>query len=145
MELPAETQKRAEAFLDKAQPGQSTEWHAVRLLSKPEDVALRDALLKLQHEDGGWAWLASDPSDALGTGLALYALARSSLPADDSARQRAVAFLKTTQKPDGSWPVPSTRARDKNKVIATSTYWGTAWAMIGLLESQTRPASTITP
>lgn len=145
MELPAETQKRAEAFLDKAQPGQSTEWHGVRLLSKPEDAALRDALLKLQHEDGGWGWLANDPSDAFGTGLALYALARSGVPTAHDSVRRAVTFLKNTQKPDGSWPVPSTRAKDKNKVIATSTYWGTAWAMIGLLESQTRPASTITP
>jgi squalene-hopene/tetraprenyl-beta-curcumene cyclase len=36
--------------------------------------------------------------------------------------------------------VPSTRANDKNKVIPTSTYWGTAWAVIGLLETQMPPA-----
>jgi len=38
------------------------------------------------------------------------------------------------QQPDGSWLVPSTRARDKNKVNQTATYWGTTWAVIGLLE-----------
>ena len=40
------------------------------------------------------------------------------------------------QQPDGSWPVPSTRARDKNKINKTATYWGTTWAVIGLLEMQ---------
>lgn len=134
-EVPVEEQKRADDFLAKAQPGQSTEWHAARLLLKPDDAALREALLKLQHEDGSWGWLAKEPGDAFGTGLALYALAKSGLPADHEARRRAVAFLKSTQTPDGSWAVPSTRARDKNKVNKTATYWGTAWAVIGLLET----------
>ena len=133
-EVPAEVQKRTDDFLAKAQPGASTEWHVVRLLTKPDDAALRDALLKLQHEDGGWGWLTKEPSDAFGTGLALYALAKSGLPAGHDARKKAVAFLKTTQTADGSWPVPSTRARDKNKINKTATYWGTAWAVIGLLE-----------
>ncbi len=133
--LPPEVQKRAEAFLATAQPGKSTEWHAVRLLLKLDEASHRDELLKLQHPDGSWGWLVSDPGDALGTGFAMHALARSSVPSTHEAMQRAVSFLKTTQKPDGSWAVPSTRARDKNKVIATSTYWGTAWATIGLLET----------
>lgn len=126
--------KRAEDYLTKTEPGQSTEWHALRLLLKPDDAALHDALLKLQHEDGGWGWLSKEPSDAFGTGLALYALAKSGLPADHESRMKAVTFLKSTQTPDGSWPVPSTRARDKNKINKTATYWGTAWAVIGLLE-----------
>lgn len=125
---------RAGDYLAKAHSGQSTEWHAVRLLLKQDDAALRDDLLKLQHEDGGWGWLAKEPSDAFGTGLALYALAKSGLPVDHEARKKAVAFLKSTQTPDGSWAVPSTRARDKNKINKTATYWGTAWAVIGLLE-----------
>jgi squalene-hopene/tetraprenyl-beta-curcumene cyclase len=133
-DMPAEMQQRADDFLAKAQPGQSTEWHAARLVTKPADTALRDALLKLQHDDGGWGWLTKEPSDAFGTGMALYALAKCGLPTEHEARQRAVAFLKTTQNADGSWPVPSTRARDKNKVNKTATYWGTAWAVIGLLE-----------
>lgn len=133
-EMPAEMQQRADDFLAKAQAGHSTEWHAARLVTKPADTAWRDALLKLQHDDGGWGWLTKEPSDAFGTGMALYALAKSGLPTEHEARQRAVAFLKTTQTADGSWPVPSTRARDKNKVNKTATYWGTAWAVIGLLE-----------
>jgi len=126
--------QRSEDYLAKAQLGESTEWHAVRLLLKPDDAALRDVLLKLQHDDGGWGWLAKESSDAFGTGLALYALAKSGLPADHEARTKAVAFLKNTQTPDGSWAVPSTRAKDKNKINKTATYWGTAWAVIGLLE-----------
>lgn len=132
--------KRAEDFLAKAQLGQSTEWHALRLLLKPDDAALRDALLKLQHEDGGWGWLAKEPSDAFGTGLALYAQAKSGLPADHESRTKAVVFLKNTQTADGSWAVPSTRARDKNKINKTATYWGTAWAVIGLLEPAAKSA-----
>lgn len=140
-EAPVEVQKRADEFLATAAPGQSTEWHAVRLLQEPDDAALRDSLLKLQHEDGGWGWLAKEPSDAFGTGLALYALAKSGLPAANASIRKAVAFLSKTQMPDGSWPVPSTRARDKNKVNKTATYWGTAWAVIALLETQSSEAA----
>jgi squalene-hopene/tetraprenyl-beta-curcumene cyclase len=135
-----EARKRAETFLAAAQPGKSTEWYVVKLLLQPDSVSLRADLLQQQHPDGGWGWLAADPSDAFGTGEALYALARSGLPATAEPLQRSVAFLKSTQQPDGSWAVPSTRASDKNKVIPTSTYWGTAWAVTGLLESQGPPA-----
>ncbi|GEP40738.1 prenyltransferase/squalene oxidase repeat-containing protein [Brevifollis gellanilyticus] len=134
-EMPADVLRKAEEYLAKAVLGQSTEWHAVRLLLKRGDAALREALLKLQHEDGGWGWLAQEPSDAFGTGMALYVLAHDGLPADHAARTKAVQFLQNTQKPNGSWAVPSTRARDKNKVNNTATYWGTAWAVIGLLET----------
>ncbi len=134
-EVPAEMLKKADDYLAKAQPGLSTEWHVLKLLLKTSDAGLREALLKLQHDDGGWGWLSKDPSDAFGTGMALYALARSGLPTDHAARQKAVQFLKKTQQPDGSWAVPSTRARDNNKVNKTATYWGTAWAVIGLLET----------
>ena len=126
--------KQAEEYLAKAQPGQSTEWHAARLLLKPDDAALRETLLGFQHEDGGWGWLTKERSDAFGTGLALYALAASGLPAEHDSRKKAISYLKSTQTPDGSWLVPSTRARDKNKINKTATYWGTAWAVIGLLE-----------
>lgn len=124
--------EKAQAWLAAGKTtGLSTEWHALRLLS---DATTREALLALQKPDGGWGWLASDPPDALGTGIALYALARDGVPFEDPAIQRAVRFLESTQRPDGSWPVPSTRAKDKNKIAATSSYWGTAWAVIGLLE-----------
>lgn len=145
-QMPADILRKAEDYLAKAAPGQSTEWHGLKLLLKSDDPALREALLKLQHDDGGWGWLAGEPSDAFGTGLALHALARGGLPADHPARQQAAQFLKRTQKPDGSWAVPSTRARDKNKINNTATYWGTAWAVIGLLEPPANhPVPTATP
>jgi hypothetical protein len=132
--IPAEAKARAEAFLAAAQSGKSCEWHAVRLLLEPNQESRRAELLKAQHEDGGWGWVLTEPGDALGTGLAMYALARGGLPSSAEPMLRAIQFLKTTQKPDGSWAVPSTRAKDKNKVIPTASYWGTAWAVIGLLE-----------
>ncbi len=136
---------RAQQFLASAAAGRSTEWHAQRLLLQPDSPVLRETLLNFQHEDGSWGWLVDAPGDAFGTGLALYALARSGMTADDPARKRAVDFLRRTQQPDGSWAVPSTRARDNNKVSKTATYWGTCWAVIGLLEipprlEQPRPA-----
>ena len=131
-----EVRKRAEAFVASGQPGKSTEWYVVKLLLQPGSEELRNDLFKQQHTDGGWGWLIADPSDAFATGQALYALARSGVSTKVEAVQKAIQFLQTTQRSDGSWQVPSTRAKDKNKVIPTSTYWGTAWAVIGLLEPQ---------
>lgn len=136
--------EKARAWLAAGQAaGLSTEWHALRLLT--EGGTTREALLALQKPGGGWGWLASDPPDALGTGIALYALARDGVPFADPAIQRALRFLEGTQRPDGSWPVPSTRAKDKNKIAATSSYWGTAWAAIGLLEFREPTASSAAP
>ncbi len=133
-----EAEKRALAFLSAAQPGKSAEWLALQVLGKKERgeniEAELDALLKTQNADGGWAWLSGEASDALGTGLALYAAAIIGTSISHPAVQRAFDFLKRTQQADGSWPVPSTRANDKNKVRATSIYWGTAWAAVGVLE-----------
>jgi squalene-hopene/tetraprenyl-beta-curcumene cyclase len=103
---------------------------------QPDSEARRADLLKQQHADGGWGWLTAESSDAFATGQALYALARSGVTASAEPAQKAIAFLKSTQQPNGSWQVPSTRAKDKSKAIPTSIFWGTAWAVIGLLESQ---------
>ena len=133
--VPADVSARAETYLTGAVPGVSTEWHALRLMRQPEDETLRRALLKLQKPEGGWGWRVDEPGDAFGTGLALYALMRSGFPLAAPELQRALAWLQSTQATDGSWPVPSTRVRDKNKINKTATYWGTAWAVIGLLEA----------
>lgn len=132
-------QKRADEFLATAASGQGIEWYAARLLLRPQDESRQEALLKLQHPDGSWGWLVTEPGDAYGTGLALYALAKSQTTAQSDsaaveAAQRAIRYLNDTQRPDGSWLVPSTRGRDKNKPIPTSTYWGTTWAVVGMLE-----------
>lgn len=114
----------------------STEPYAARLLlaaqSGGDTSEPKAKLLALQHEDGGWGWLAADPSDALATGLALYALRYAGSPADDTSVTRAVAFLTSTQNPDGSWTVHGTKENAKDRPAETASYWGTCWATIAL-------------
>jgi hypothetical protein len=70
------------------------------------------------------------PSEAFATGQSLYALGRAGVDGKDAAFQRAWAFLAATQKPGGSWQLPSRKPNVKDNPIAV--YWGTAWATIGL-------------
>ncbi|MGI9471166.1 MAG: squalene--hopene cyclase [Rubripirellula sp.] len=137
----AEDPAAAESFIENASPV-STEWWAARLLladqrNDQETGMLRSKLLHLQQDDGGWGWLTDDPSDALATGLALYAIAltRPTVDSNSNAINAAQQFLLSTQKPDGSWAVPGTKKATRKKSTPTANYWGTAWAVIGLLES----------
>lgn len=121
----------------------STEWYVVQLLlaveSGDEDAVANatNDLLSFQKPNGSWGWLTADPGDALGTGMSLYALAVCSGPDQKQvdAVQRAIRFLKSTQREDGSWPVKGTKLKKKEKVEETAVYWGTTWAVIGLLET----------
>jgi ankyrin repeat protein/mono/diheme cytochrome c family protein len=66
------------------------------------------ALIAEQRADGGWAQLATLPSDAYATGQALVALAETgAIPPTDPVFQRGVQFLLQTQLADGSWFVRS--------------------------------------
>lgn len=122
---------------EKSTQAQSTEVLVARLLvaleleqnSTSHDIA--EELATSQNEDGGWGWLIRDDSDALATGLALYALQTSGLSNQttlDSARN----FLVTTQTAKGNWKTPGTKKNSKNRPTPTANYWGTAWAVIGL-------------
>ena len=118
----------------------STEWYAVRLLlaNSLQDHAsarrLRADLFEYQQGDGGWGWLINEESDALGTGLALYALLVSgSMPAEKPVRT-ARAFLLSSQQGDGSWVVKGTKAKKQELIQETAGYWGTCWATIALSE-----------
>jgi len=131
--------EKATRYITKSPPGKSIEWHAARLLlalaqdaHTARDQAL-ETIRKRQQPDGGWAWLLGDQSDALGTGLALYALTRAGLSADNASIQRAQDFLVTTQRKDGSWAVKGTKANKQNSVQETAVYWGTTWASLGLM------------
>ena len=132
------TAARALPAIAKSAPGKSTEWYVLQLLLavKADDAKARaqaaKALLAHQHEDGGWGWLTADPSDALGTGLALYALQRAGHAPNDKPLAKARAFLLKTQRKDGSWPVRGTKAKKKKSVEETAVYWGTTWAVIAL-------------
>lgn len=127
---------KAMDWLQEAPPGKSTEVFAQRLLMadalKAGVAEAREALLNRQHEDGGWPWVEEDASDALGTGLALYALKRSGTKGDSLTR--AQAFLLRTQEENGSWKVHSTKAKKRTSVEPTAIFWGTAWALLALLE-----------
>jgi squalene-hopene/tetraprenyl-beta-curcumene cyclase len=139
------TEFDAEAALrevDAVDAAKSTEWWSVRLLLADrlgEDrlPALRQALLGRQNDDGGWGWISGEASDALATGMAIYALSVTS--GDDAgdvraALAKATTLLLTTQQQDGSWAVPGTKKNTRQKNTPTASYWGTAWAVIGLLE-----------
>ncbi len=121
----------------------STEWYVARLLLSLESgdetssAAATKDLLAIQKPNGSWGWLKSDPGDALATGMALYALVKSTeaTPQRDDAVQSAISFLIETQRDDGSWAVKGTKEKKKGKVEETAVYWGTTWAAIGLLET----------
>ncbi len=66
-------------------------------------------LLAAQRPDGGWSDLPSMESSAYATGKSLVALQIGGLPVSDSAYQRGIKFLLSTQQEDGSWYV-KTRA-----------------------------------
>jgi squalene cyclase len=65
-------------------------------------------LLAEQRPDGGWGQLASMPSDAYATGLALAALCQSgAIEGTDLHYKRGIEYLLSTQLEDGSWYVKS--------------------------------------
>ncbi len=127
------------AFVDEGEPATSTEWWVARLLLAAElgsdqVESLRTELRERQHDDGGWGWLSNDPSDALATGMALYAMhSTDESSGDDLCTRRGIEFLASTQRPDGSWDVPGTKTSTQKKSTPTASYWGTAWAVIGML------------
>ncbi|MEI9811484.1 MAG: hypothetical protein WDO18_01860 [Acidobacteriota bacterium] len=100
------------------------------------------AVLAQQRTDGGWAQLSTRTSDAYATGEALIALHRAGvLTPQDSAYQRGVRYLLSSQQADGSWHV-ETRAYPFQPLIDT-TYphgrdqWisaaGTSYALMALM------------
>lgn len=135
----AAIQKANKWLGDETQP-ESTEWWATRLLTTRQfgenstADEIKSKLLDLQHEDGGWSWLINEKSDALATGIVLYALARDGVPLEDPVVTKAVEFLARTQRENGSWAVNGTKTKSRNRVTETASYWGTCWAVIGVLE-----------
>jgi hypothetical protein len=81
-------------------------------------------LLKRQNHDGGWS-LGSNRRDSAAdvTGFVLEALSQSSGAAVDTARQRAIHFLRRAQRPNGSW----------DAAVGVRFTFGTAAAIRGLI------------
>ena len=65
------------------------------------------ALASLQRADGGWSQLATLPSDAYATGVALFALSEAGMPVKQTAYQAGLKYLLSTQASDGTWHVRS--------------------------------------
>lgn len=132
--------KRAMKYIEKSHPGRSTEWYLLKLLLavQSQDKNARDQftnqLRNQQNADGGWGWIVGEKSDALGTGMALYALLRAGQEKQGSSIKRAQQFLISTQRKDGSWPVNGTKEKKKDGIEETAVFWGTTWAVIGLIE-----------
>ncbi|MDB5338758.1 MAG: hypothetical protein JWN70_4377, partial [Planctomycetaceae bacterium] len=136
------------AWLNAVKPSETPQASALRLLldvrmgKSAEQLQPRiDKLLSLQKTDGGWSQAADLPSDAYATGQSLWALSFAGLKPDRPEIGRAVAFLVSTQREDGSWPMTS---RNHPGVVSTRnpirnpmpiTYFGSAWATIGLVRS----------
>lgn len=127
-------------WLGRKTQAKSIEWWATRLLlqrasgSADASEQPRETILSHQNDDGGWGWLIKDKSDALGTGIALYALAKDSAAVDEREISKALAFLRRTQDQDGSWSVNGTKKNSADDVTDTAMYWGACWAVIAMCE-----------
>lgn len=109
-------------------------------LSAEQQTAVKDKLLALQHEDGGWSlssmgdWKRDDGSeqsqnsDGYGTGFTIYVLRQAGVPADDARLQRGLTWLKQNQRESGRWFTRSLK-KDGHHFI---THAGTAFAVMAI-------------
>jgi len=144
---------KAAAELKKMAPAKTIDSLVYRTLyarrfGKPEDAkSLCDQILKLQRGDGGWSQgIGTNQSDPLATGQALYVLQPATDPKTADAVARAQNWLVGLQREEGSWPIDyaflSTtdrsapdKASSRKNVTMIYTFWGSAWATIGLLQA----------
>tara|TARA_R110000850_G_scaffold215818_2_gene341372 strand:- start:1364 stop:2287 length:924 start_codon:yes stop_codon:yes gene_type:complete len=116
-----------------AMEAQTAEWYAMNVVLSQDEISV-DALLDRQNEDGGWSWIDGESSSSTGTGQALFALGRlGQLKRYKEALDRGRLYLIRSQSEDGHWETKSTKDRENSTRI--SDFWGSAWAVIGLLES----------
>jgi squalene cyclase len=94
---------------------------------------LRQTLLDLQNEDGGWAFVKAGASHVHTTGECMYALSEIGEQRTHPALEKARKYLLATQTENGSW-IASSR-RNPAKTYDISNFWATSWAAIGLLRT----------
>jgi hypothetical protein len=143
-----DSRAKAAAWLGKCEPTDTTQAAGLRLLvnvrAGESAAALRpeiDRFLGRQNKDGGWGQLRDLPSDGYATGQALYMLGQAGVPSVRAEVRRGVDFLVASQRRDGSWPMKS-RAHPGATPYTNPvpiTYFGSAWAMLGLLRSVPPP------
>src|SRR5438094_678281 len=109
----SESIRRARQWLLSAEP-QSAEERAMLLMGLVWSDAPRARVVSAikdvrdhQEATGGWSQFGRTPPDAYATGMSLYALHVAGVPATDAAYRKGVAFLLSTQYPDGAWFVRS--------------------------------------
>ena len=142
------SREKAVAWLSQAKPTDTTQAAALRLLlnvrtttDEKQIKARIDDLLNRQNADGSWSQIKELAGDAYATGQALYVLSFAGVKNDRPEIRRAVSFLVATQRDDGSWPMTSrnhpgvkaTRNPIRNPVPIT--YFGSAWASLGLVRT----------
>ncbi len=120
-------------------------WASARLdglMTADQRRATIDRLRALQRTDGGWnlpslgSWKRRDgtnndpeaPSDGYATGLAVFVLRETGVPATDPAIRGGVAWLLSHQRASGRWFTRSVN-NDKHHYIAHA---GTAFAVLAL-------------
>ena len=140
------SRQKALEYLKTSGPGKTVQTRALRLIvaqqfrKSPQVEASREELLSRQNADGGWSWWNDNKtSDAFATGQALYALGMTGGDHRDPAVSKAWRFLIQTQGKDGSWEEPQEPLTTRVTKLNVFTFWGTAWAAIGLM--QTMPAT----
>jgi len=155
---------KAAAALAKDEPAKSVETLVYRGLyaqrfGPSDDAATACAeLLKLQHSDGGWSYIVGqEASDSLATGQALYLLQQALDTRSAEAIAHGQAWLLNHQRADGGWDIDITKiskidrsAPEKAKSLKAATgiytFWGSAWATIGLVQAfpikETSPSPT---
>ena len=144
---------KAAELIGKNEPAKSVETLVFRTLyarrfGPPEEaVARRGEILQLQHPDGGWGWMIGEAlSDPLATGEVLYVLQQAPEASCADAIARGREWLLGSQREDGGWAIDITRiskndrsAPEKAKSFKDATgiytFFGSAWATIGLLQS----------
>lgn len=140
--------RRACDWFERANPCDNEE-RVMKLLglawSGGADAAMRaavDELLQTQNPDGGWAQIATRPSDAYATGQALVAMQQmGKLAVTSDAFQRGIRFLLDTQLPDGTWRLATRRRSEGLRYFETGfphgedqfiSFAATAWAVMAL-------------
>ena len=113
------------------------------LMTAEERKTTQEQLLALQRPDGGWSlpslgeWKrhngtpndrTNSPSDGYGTGLVVYVLCQTGVPASDPALVKATAWLKGNQRESGRWFTRSLN-NDKAHYITNA---GTSFAALAL-------------
>ncbi len=98
-------------------------------------------LLDARNDDGGWGWEKDVPSDSFTNGMAIYVLAKVQATDDSTVLQDARRSLLASQQSDGSRltssknTTKSTEPEHQSARDEIYRYWGTAWVVIGLMET----------